>query len=198
MEILMHVVPDVNASALVSRLMSRFGSLPATLSASANRLTEVDGVTDDVLALLRAVRDIALCTAQGRINFDKRLVPNQSQLLRDYLHVTMAFEEVEHFRVFFIDPWGKLIADELLHKGTVDHAPVYPREVVRRALDLSARSMILVHNHPSGDPSPSSADVTRTQELVAAAAAFDIRVDDHIIVGKAGEMSLGQLGLLDP
>ena len=196
-EVLGHVLGKEAASRMAFDLLKRFGSLPDTLSASSHRLQEVDGVTKEVTDLLKSVKKIAAGMARSRIKLEKPVLSCFNELL-DYLHVTMAFEQVEQTRVLFVDKKRRLVADEVLHTGTIDHSPVYPREVLRRALELSASFLILVHNHPSGDPQPSAADLRLTRDLADIAAPLQIYVDDHIIIGKSGHLSFRASGLFRP
>jgi len=196
-EVLGHVLGKEAASRMAFDLLKRFGSLPDALSASSHRLQEVDGVTKEVTDLLKSVKKIAAGMARSRIKLEKPVLSCFNELL-DYLHVTMAFEQVEQTRVLFVDKKRRLVADEVLHTGTIDHSPVYPREVLRRALELSASFLILVHNHPSGDPQPSAADLRLTRDLADIAAPLQIYVDDHIIIGKSGHLSFRASGLFRP
>lgn len=125
-----------------------------------------------------------------------RPVISSWQALLDYCHTAMSHRETEHFRVLFLDRKNTLIADEELGRGTVDHVPVYPREVLRRALELNASALILVHNHPSGDPTPSAADISMTEQIQTAAQALSVTLHDHLIIGKSRESSFRALGLL--
>jgi len=194
-DVLSYALKQEDAGKLASSLIEKFGSLPDALSASVLRLKEVDGVTDELAAQLKTIKKIAVGMARHRIKPDRPVLSTHFEV-RDYLHVTMAFEDVEQTRILFMDTRQRLIADETLYRGTINHTALYPREVVRRALDLSASSMLVAHNHPSGDPSPSASDVAQTRELVQAAAVFGIRVHDHIIVGRSGQISLSALKLL--
>ena len=132
----------------------------------------------------------------GRSELKSRTVISSSAALLSYCQRSMAHEPREQFRVLFLDAKNQLIADEIMNEGTVDHAPVYPREVARRALELSAAAVILVHNHPSGDPKPSAADLAITREIVAAANAISVQVHDHLVIGRNGVESFKSLGLL--
>jgi len=179
------------ANVLAPALLGRFGSLRAVLTANRAGLCKfVDPcVAVDLQLIYEAARRLAGSDLPGR-----SLLTSWSMLL-SYLKLTMAHCEREAFRVLFLDKKNQLIADEILGHGTVDHAPVYPREVMRRALELSASALILVHNHPSGDPTPSSADIEMTRRIVEAGKALSIVIHDHVIVGRDDVASLKHLGL---
>lgn len=179
---------------LAKALLARFGSLSRVLSASADELTSVSGVGDAAAADLKILREVTLRIAREGVG--KRTVISSWSALLAYVQVALANEPREQFRVLFLDKKNQLIADEVMNEGTVDHAPVYPREVMRRALELSASSVILVHNHPSGDPTPSVADVDMTKQVVEAARALRITVHDHLVVARHGTASFKALGLL--
>jgi DNA repair protein RadC len=179
---------------LAKRLLSKFGSLAEVISASKERLAEVDGVGEAVISQLKIVEAAAHRFARGQVK-GREVLSSWSGVL-DYCRTAMAFGEREELRVLFLDKRNRLIEEERQQVGTVDHTPVYPREVVRRALELSATAVILVHNHPSGDPTPSRADVEMTQAIIAVARPLGISVHDHIIVGKDGHASLKALKLI--
>jgi len=196
-------IPQRDVKPLAKALLQRFGSLSATLAASVEELVTVSAVDSKGKALkvgpetaldLRALHDVARRVAAEPVK--KRTVISSWTALLAYVRVAMANETREQFRVLYLDKKNQLIADEVMNRGTVDHAPVYPREVVRRALELSASSLILVHNHPSGDPSPSRADVDMTKLIVEAARSLDMTVHDHLVVGREGVASLKALGLM--
>ncbi len=179
---------------LAKALLARFGSFGGVLGASMDELKSVSGVGEAVALDLKLLQEATLRV--GREQVARRTVITSSAQLRDYVRAAMAHEPREQFRVLFLDKRNQLIADEVLNRGTVDHAPVYPREVMRRALELSASALILVHNHPSGDPTPSQADVAMTRELVEAARALKIAIHDHLVVGRDGTASFKSLGLM--
>lgn len=181
---------------IARRLVQRFGSLPAILATAPRQLSEVDGVGESIVRNLAVVIEVARRLARESIYDDKPFLTCMSQLL-DYCRVTMGHEPLEQFRIFFLNKRNRLIADELQQTGTVDHVPVYPREVIKRSLELSATALILVHNHPSGDPAPSSADVRMTGEIIDIASLLGIIVHDHLIIGRSGHVSLRGTGLLD-
>jgi DNA repair protein RadC len=179
---------------LAKDLLKRFGSFAEVVSASPTRLAEVAGLGEAAIAELKVVQAAAQRLVRGEIN--RREVLSSWSAVLDYCRGAMAFADREQFRVLFLDKRNQLIADEVQQEGTVDHTPVYPREVVRRALELSATAIILVHNHPSGDPTPSRADVEMTRSVIDAGKPFGIAVHDHIVVGKDGHASLKGLGLI--
>lgn len=175
-------------------LLVRFGSLSGALSACAEAITSTPGLTmEDAAALQRAHRlVIRLCAAKvGALS----VISSWAALL-DYVRAGLRHERREQFRILFLDKRNGLIRDEVLGYGSIDHAPVYPREVMRRALELSASNLILVHNHPGGDPTPSGADVQITRQVVDAGRALGIRVYDHLVVGRTEVASFRALGLL--
>jgi DNA repair protein RadC len=179
---------------LAKALIAKFGSFAEVISAPAKRLEEVEGVGAAVVAELKIVEAAAKRLARGEVS--QRTVLSSWSSVLDYCRTAMAFADKEALRVLFLDKKNQLIADEVQQIGTVDHTPVYPREVVKRALELSATAVILVHNHPSGDPTPSRADIEMTQAIVAVARPLGISVHDHIIVGKDGHASLKGLRLI--
>jgi DNA repair protein RadC len=175
-------------------LIAKFGSFPEVISAPAARLAEVKGLGTAAITELKIVHASAMRLARGQVR--KRPVLSSWSSVIDYCRTTMAFAEKEQFRVLFLDKRNQLIVDELQQTGTVDHTPVYPREVVKRALELSATALILVHNHPSGDPTPSHADIEMTRTIVEVAKPLGIAVHDHIIVGRDGHTSFKGLKLV--
>ncbi|MBS1302495.1 DNA repair protein RadC [Loktanella sp. SALINAS62] len=179
---------------LAHRLIDRFGDLAGVLSASPDHLANIDGVGDAVITDLKLVEAATHRMARGRV-MQRHVVSSWAALL-DYCHTVMSHRETEQFRILFLDTRNTLIADEAQASGTIDHVPVYPREVVKRALELNAASIILVHNHPSGDPTPSDADISMTKQIAAAADALRITVHDHLIIGKSHELSFRAEGLL--
>jgi DNA repair protein RadC len=175
-------------------LIAKFGSFPEVISAPAARLAEVKGLGAATITELKVVHAAATRLARGQVR--KRPILSSWSNVIDYCRTTMAFAEKEQFRVLFLDKRNQLIIDELQQTGTVDHTPVYPREVVKRALELSATALILVHNHPSGDPTPSHADIQMTQTIIEVARPLGIAVHDHIIVGRDGHFSFKGLKLV--
>jgi DNA repair protein RadC len=175
-------------------LLKRFGSLAEVLGAPERLLREVDDIGESAALDLKIVAAAALRMARSEIA-GREVLSSWNQVI-DYCRAAMAFEEREQFRILFLDKKNALIADELQQTGTVDHTPVYPREVVRRALELSATALILVHNHPSGDPTPSRADIDMTKTIIETARPLGIAVHDHIIIGKKGHASMKGLLLI--
>jgi len=192
--VLFRAIPRRDVKELAKNLIRRFGSFAEVLGASPARLMEIDGVRDAVVTELKIVEAAAQRYARGAVNV--RTVLSSWAAVMEYCRTAMVFEEVEQFRVLFLDKKNGLIADEVLQRGTIDHAPVYPREVVRRALELSAAAVILLHNHPTGDPTPSRPDIDMTQTIIAAARTVGISVLDHIIIARSGHTSFKALKLL--
>ncbi|MCZ8097298.1 MAG: DNA repair protein RadC [Burkholderiales bacterium] len=191
--ILFRSIPQRDVKVLAKALIARFGSVPEVLGAPIARLLEVPGLGEATATDLKIVEAAGLSLAKGAVS--KRTVLSSWSAVIDYCRAAMAFSDRESFRVLFLDKRNNLIADEVQQTGTVDHTPVYPREVVKRALELSASAVILVHNHPSGDPTPSQADIRMTREIADAAKPLGVMVHDHIIVGRQGHASLKGLGL---
>ena len=191
--ILFRTYPRGDTKALAKALIQRFGGLAGVFGASVAELCTVKGVGEAAAIDLQSVQAAALRIARAPVT-KRTVITSWSQLIA-YVRVALANEAREQFRVLFLDKKNQLIADEVLGQGTVDHAPVYPREVMRRALELSASSIILVHNHPSGDPTPSHADVDMTKQIVEAGRVLRISVHDHLVVGRDGVASLKGLGL---
>jgi len=180
---------------IAKALLARFdGSLGAVMAASIEELCTVPGVGREAALDLKLMHEAGIRAAQEPLR--KRAVISSWTALLAYVRLSLAHEPREQFRVLFLDKKNQLMADEVLGHGTVDHAPVYPREVMRRALELSACALILVHNHPSGDPNPSAADIDMTRQIVDAGRALRIGVHDHLVVGRDGVASFKSLGLL--
>lgn len=192
--LLFRAIPRRDVKPLAKQLIATFGGFSQTLAAPIERLTEVKGVSENVAQELKIVQAAAIKLAQARVL--KRPVISSWNDLLSYCRAAMADEKTELFRILFLDKKNILIADEVQQQGTVDHTPVYPREVVKRALELGASAIILVHNHPSGDPTPSSADIEMTGQIVDAAKALNIRVHDHLVIGHEHHASFKSLGLL--
>ena len=192
--VLFRTIPQRDLKPLAKELIARFGSFAEVLAAPAQRLEEVKGIKEATSTDLKIVHAAASRFARGQVK--KRPVLSSWSAVLDYCRTVMAFADKEQFRVLFLDKRNQLIADELQQTGTVDHTPVYPREVVKRALELSATALILVHNHPSGDPTPSRADIQMTLAIIDVAKPLGIAVHDHIIVGKEGHASLKGLKLI--
>jgi DNA repair protein RadC len=179
---------------LAKALINRFGSFAEVISAPVERLVEVKGLGEKAALELKIIQAAAVRLAQGQVH--NRPVLSSWSAIIDYCRSAMAFEEREQFRLLFLDKKNKLIKDEVQQEGTVDHTPVYTREVMKRALELSASAIILVHNHPSGDPSPSMADVDMTKKIIAAAEKLGIIIHDHIIIGRNGHASLRSMQVI--
>jgi DNA repair protein RadC len=192
--VLFRAIPQRDVKPLAKELIARFGSFAEVVAAPRARLKEIKGVGDAVVDELKVVQAAASRLARGQVQ--KRPVLSSWSSVLDYCRMAQAFADKEQFRVLFLDKRNQLIADEVQQTGTVDHTPVYPREVVKRALELSATALILVHNHPSGDPTPSHADIQMTQSIVDVAKPLGIAVHDHIIVGKQGHASFKGLQLI--
>jgi DNA repair protein RadC len=192
--VLFRAIPRRDVKPLAKDLIAKFGGFAEVLAAPIDRLVEIKGVSQNVAEELKIVQAAAIKLTQERIL--KRPVITSWNDLLSYCRAAMADEKTELFRIMFLDKKNILIADEVQQRGTVDHTPVYPREVVKRALELGASAIILVHNHPSGDPTPSRADVEMTNQIIKAGAALNIRVHDHIIVGHKHHASFKSLGLI--
>jgi len=192
--ILFRAIPQRDVKPLAKSLLATFGSFSEVIAAPAERLKEVDGLGEAAITELKIVQAAANRLVRGEVK-QRQVLSSWSNVL-DYCRAAMAFESKEHFRILFLDKGNHLIADEQHQTGTVDHTPVYPREVVKRALELSATAVILVHNHPSGDPTPSRADIDMTRAIVEVARPLGIAVHDHLIVGKDGHASLKALKLI--
>ncbi len=186
--------PRRDTKPVAKGLMQRFGSFSEVISAEPRALKEVSGVGDSAVIVIKTVQASALRLAQGEI-MEKPVLGNWNKLLQ-YCRASMAFEKTERFRIVFLNKQNAVIADEVQQTGTVDHTPVYPREVMKRALELGATAIIMVHNHPSGDPQPSKADIEMTKEVRDAGRKLGITLHDHLIMTKAGHASFKEMGLL--
>ncbi len=191
---LFRTIPRQDVKPLARRLLDTFGDLNRVVTAPAPRLMAVEGVGEAVVQDLKILEAVAQRMMRARVM--NRPVLSSWDALVDYCHAAMAHRETEQFRVLYLDRKNVLIADEEQARGTVDHVPVYPREVVKRALELNASALILVHNHPSGDPTPSQSDITMTGQVQDAAAVLGITLHDHLIVGKGREISFRAEGYL--
>ena len=185
--LLFRAIPRRDTKPIAKALIERFGSFTEVLGAPAERLREVPGIGDAVVTELKLMEAAAQRYARGQVN--ERQVLSSWNAVLDYCRASMAFDTREQFRILFLDKRNGLIADEVQQTGTVDHTPVYPREVVKRALEHSASAIILVHNHPSGDPTPSRADIEMTKVIAGIAKPLGIALHDHIIVGRQGHTS---------
>src|SRR3954447_13940091 len=187
--------PHTDVESLVGELLDRFGSLAEVMSADIEALAAA-GLSLPAIAGVKFVREVALRFL--RADLHQRPVVGSWDKLLDYCSAQIAYSKVEEFHVLFLDRKNALIKDERQQRGTIDHTPVYTREVIRRALEVGASALILVHNHPSGDPAPSAADIAVTQDIIKAAASLGIVVHDHLIIGRGGHTSLRDLGLIRP
>ena len=186
--VLFRALPRRDVKPLAKALIARFGSFAEAVHAPDARLREVAGLGEAAITEIKLIAAVAARVIKGEVK--SRPILSSWSVVIDYCRTIMAFADKEQFRILFLDKRNQLIADELQQVGTVDHTPVYPREIVKRALELSATAVILVHNHPSGDPTPSQADIQMTRQIVAIADPLGVTVHDHIIVGKNGHASL--------
>lgn len=192
--VLFQARPRGDVKPIAKSLLDRFGSFAETISAPAEDLMKIRGVGESTAVTLKSVRAAAIRLMQESVR-ERAVVSSWDQLI-SYCRAAMGFSKREQFRVLFLDKKNRIIADEVQQEGTVDHTPVYPREVVARALDLGATALILVHNHPSGDTTPSRADIDMTAQIKLAASALGIVLHDHIIVGRAAHTSFKAQGLI--
>jgi DNA repair protein RadC len=192
--VLFRAIPRQDVKPLAHLLLSTFGDFNRVISASPSRLMSVKGVGEAVVLELKIIEAAAQRLMRAKV-MNRPLLSSWSALI-DYCHTAMAHRETESFRVLYLDRKNVLIADEEQAKGTVDHVPVYPREVVKRALELNASALILVHNHPSGDPTPSDADIAMTHQISEAALVLGITLHDHLIIGKSAELSFRSEGYI--
>ena len=192
--VLFRAIARRDVKPLAKELIRQLGSFSEVVSAPIERLKTIKGLGDSAIAELKIVEAAAHQLARGQVH-SRPVLSSWSSVL-DYCRTAMAFAEKEQFRILFLDKRNQLIADELQQTGTVDHTPVYPREVIKRALELSATAVVLVHNHPSGDPTPSQADIQMTKAIIDIATPLGISVHDHIIVGKNGHASLKGMRLI--
>ncbi|MEM9045168.1 MAG: DNA repair protein RadC [Pseudomonadota bacterium] len=192
--VLFRAIPRRDVKPLAKALLNLFGDFNGVISAPIKRLSEVAGVGDAVICELKIVEAAAQRLARSRV-INRPILTSWTQLM-DYCKTCMAHRETEQFRILYLDRKNVLIADEVQASGTVDHVPVYPREVVKRALELNASALILVHNHPSGDPTPSAQDIDMTQQIIDAGRTMSLTVHDHVIIGKQADTSFRSLGLI--
>jgi DNA repair protein RadC len=192
--VLFRAIPRRDVKPLAKSLIARFGSFAEVIAADPRRLAEIEGMSVGAISEFKIVEAAAQRFARGAVK--KRLPLGSWSEVIDYCRTSMAFEGRESFRILFLDKKNGLIADEVQGSGTVDHTPVYPREVMRRALELSATAIVLVHNHPSGDPTPSTQDIKMTLDIIAVAKSLGVAVHDHIIVGRDGHASLKGMRLI--
>jgi len=192
--VLFRAMPRRDTKPLAKAILARFSTFAEAMNAPEEELLEVPDVGAAAVAEIRLIRAASLRLMQGEV-FKRPVLSSWKEVL-DYCRAVMGFEAKEQFRILFLDKRNQIIADEVQQKGTVDHTPVYVREVVKRALELGSSAIVLVHNHPSGDPTPSRADIEMTRQIVTAAKNLGIVVHDHIIVGKQGHASFRGLGLI--
>lgn len=192
--ILFRAIPQRSVKPLAEALIEHFGDFNRVISAPEKRLLEFDGVGEAVVVELKVIEAAAQRMARAKV-MRRQIVSSWDDLLT-YCHTKMAHRETEQFRVLFLDNKNVLIADEAQGQGTVDHVPVYPREVAKRALELNASALILVHNHPSGDPTPSASDIDMTEQISRACEALGLTLHDHLIIGKSTELSFRSEGYL--
>lgn len=191
---LFNSIPRRDVKPIAKDLLKTFGNLGEVCAAPLHRLTEIQGIGEKTALDLKLLH--AASVRMGRESVLGRPILSSWTALLDYCRSAMQFETVEQFRVLFLDRKNRLIADEVLGRGTIDRAPVYPREIIKRALALESTAIILAHNHPSGDPTPSQSDITMTNEVIAAAKAIQVVVHDHLIIGRENVVSFKTLGLM--
>jgi DNA repair protein RadC len=191
--VLFNAIPRRDVKPLAKELIARFKTFAGAVTAPQEQLCEA-GLTDSSIRELRLVEAAAGRLARQSI-LNRDVIGSWSKVI-DYCRIAMAHEPIEQFRVLFLDKKNNLMKDEVLQYGTIDHTPVYPREIVKRALEVGASSLILVHNHPTGDPTPSRADIEMTKEIATAARALRISIHDHLVIGRDGHSSFRALGLL--
>lgn len=192
--LLFRLIPRRDTKPIAKALIERFGTMGGVMGAPTALLQEVNGIGEAVALDLKLIASVAQRMLKSEIK-GKQVLASWSSVI-DYCHSAMAYEQREQFRILFLDKRNVLIADEVQGRGTIDHTPVYPREVIKRALELSATAIILVHNHPSGDPTPSRADIDMTKMIIDTAKPLGITVHDHIIIGKDGHASFKGLRLI--
>ncbi|TAL80271.1 MAG: JAB domain-containing protein [Beijerinckiaceae bacterium] len=192
--ILFRAIPRRDVKPLAKALLARFGSFPEVVAARPERLKEIEGISEAAIVEMKIVYEAAKRFAKTVVR-DRHVLASFSAVF-DYCRTAMAFLDHEEFRILFLDKKNVLIADEVQGVGTIDHAPVYPREIMRRALELNATAMVLVHNHPSGDPNPSGPDIQMTREIVTLGKSLNVLVHDHLIIGREGITSFKGLQLI--
>jgi len=192
--VLFQALPRIDTKPIAKQLLAEFGSLAEVVAAPVDRLTRVKGIGPSAAQHLKILQQVSVRI--GKSSVINRPVLSSWNALLDYCRAAMQFEGREQFRVLFLDKKNRLLADEVMGRGTVDRAPVYPREIVRRALVHEATAIILVHNHPSGDPTPSQQDITLTESIIKTAQAIDVVVHDHLVVGREDVASFKMLGLM--
>lgn len=191
---LMTAIPRRDMKPLAKDLIKEFGSYTEVISASPERLSEISGVGDNVITTLKLAEASAQKYAEGTVL--RKPVLNNWQALINYCSTQIAYKKIEQFRVLFLDRQNRLIADEKMQEGTIDHTPVYPREIIKRALELGSTAIILVHNHPSGDPTPSREDIEMTNKIQEAGKQLGVLLHDHLIISKGGHSSFKTMDLI--
>lgn len=192
--ILFRAVPRRDTKPLAKALLAHFGSFSEVIAAAPERLRDVDGIGPQIITEIKLIAAAARRLGQSEIQ-NQPVFSSWDKVIQ-YCHSVMAYENTEQFRILFLDRKNRLIADEIQQRGTIDHTPVYPREVVKRALELSASGIIVLHNHPSGDPAPSEPDIAMTQQIQETAEKLGIVVHDHVIIARQGHASFKSLGLM--
>jgi DNA repair protein RadC len=192
--ILFSARPRGDVKPLAKALLKQFGSFAGVMHAEEAALRAVDEVGDAVIAALKTIRVSTQRLIKSEIS-DQPIIQSWSALM-DYCKLAMGNKKIEEFRVLFLNHRHALIADEVMQRGTINHTPVYPREIVKRALELAAASIILLHNHPSGDPTPSKADIDITKQIITACATVNVAVHDHVIITATGHYSFKSFGLM--
>ena len=187
--------PRIDCKPIAKALLKQFGNLPTLMAANPETMKSVDGVGDSTVVALKLVQAVAQRMLKREV-LDKPVLDSWNRVL-DYCHSVMAHEREEQLRLFFLDGRNALVADEMQSKGTVNHTPLYVREVVKRALELGASALIMAHNHPTGDPSPSRDDVALTREVRNALKAVGVNLHDHVIIGRKGHCSLRSMNVID-
>ncbi|MGP0059883.1 MAG: RadC family protein [Beijerinckiaceae bacterium] len=192
--VLFRAIPRRDVKPLAKALLARFGTFAAVAAARPERLKEINGVSEAMVTELKIIEEAAIRFAKAAV--EGRPVMDSFSAVIAYCQTVMAYLDREQFRILFLDKKNLLIADEVQTTGTIDHAPVYPREIMRRALELNATALILVHNHPSGDPTPSTADIQLTSQIVTLGKSLNVTVHDHLIIGRNGFASFRGLQLI--
>lgn len=192
--ILFRAIPRRDVKPLAKDLLTNFGSFNQVITAPVDQLRDIPGLSDAAITELKIIEATAVRLAQSDV-MNKPVLSSWNALI-DYLVSAMAYQEKEHFRILFLDNKNRIIADEVQQTGTVNHTPVYPREIAKRCLQLNASSVVLVHNHPSGDPTPSQGDISMTKQIVDTLLPLKVQVHDHVIIGKGLNVSFRNLGLM--
>ncbi len=192
--VLFRAIPRRDVKPLAKALLARFGSFAGVVSARPERLREIAGLGEAAIVELKIVAEAAKRFAKVKV--ENRPAMGSFSAVLDYCRTAMAFLDREEFRILFLDKKNLLIADEVQSTGTIDHAPVFPREIIRRAFELNATALILIHNHPSGDPSPSQTDIQMTRQIVSLGKSLNVAVHDHLIIGRDGFTSFKSLQLI--